>query len=166
MKILMKLVKFIILTLLTIQLSIVRAEAPYSEYRNNRFSFSIPYPTDLLYPQGESDNADGQVFLSRDAQIELRCWGGYSLDKPLEIKYKNSMSLEKNRSKKTVITYKIKKNDWFVIGGVDNVNEIIFYRKVFLVDDVFKECVITYPENEEKKMDKIVSKIFNEIVPR
>ncbi|MCK5898981.1 MAG: hypothetical protein KAG06_07920 [Methylococcales bacterium] len=162
----MKLVKFIIFILLTIQLSIIRAEVPYSKYRNQRFSFSIPYPIDILYPQGESGNGDGQVFLSRDAQIELRCWAGYSMDESLEVKYDGSIFEEKNRSKKTVITYKPKKNNWFVISGIDNVKKIIFYRKVFLIDDVFKECLITYPENVKNKMDKIASKMFNGFVPR
>ena len=138
----------------------------YSEYRNQRFLFSIIYPTDILYPQGEPDNSDGQYFLSKDTNIKLTCSARYSMDETLEYRYRENIFEEKNRSKKSVITYKIKKNDWFVISGIDNVTKNIFYQKVFLVDGIFKQCSITFPENRKDKMDNILSKIFNKFIPR
>src|ERR1041385_1331675 len=35
-------------------------------YTNARFQYSICYPPDLLVPQGEPENADGQKFLAKD----------------------------------------------------------------------------------------------------
>ena len=162
----MNALKIIPFLLLTLQFSIVKAETPYTEYRNQKHSFSVPYPADFLFPQGESDSGDGQVFLSKDAQIELRCWATYSLDESLKVKYEDSLFEEKSRSSKTVITYKPKKNNWFIISGIDNAKKIIFYRKVFIVNSIFKQCLITYPENSKNKMNKIVTKIFNGFVPQ
>ena len=47
----------------------------YSNYKNSKFDFSIQYPSDLLFPQGESDSGDGQSFLSKDSKIRLTAWG-------------------------------------------------------------------------------------------
>ena len=41
----------------------VLADDVYHTYHNPRFGYSIAYPKDILYPQGESDNGDGQKFL-------------------------------------------------------------------------------------------------------
>ena len=42
----------------------------WKTYTNARFGYSISYPADVLMPQGESDNGDGQKFLSRDGRGE------------------------------------------------------------------------------------------------
>src|SRR5215469_6044695 len=38
----------------------------WKRYTNVRFQYSICYPEDLLIPQGESQNSDGQKFLAKD----------------------------------------------------------------------------------------------------
>ena len=43
----------------------------WATYVNVRFQYSICYPKDLLVPQGESDNSDGQKFLSNKDSAEL-----------------------------------------------------------------------------------------------
>ena len=35
-----------------------------------RFGYLISYPSDLLIPQGEADNGDGQKFLAKDETRE------------------------------------------------------------------------------------------------
>ena len=47
----------------------------YGSYSNGRFGYSIDYPKDLLIPQGESDNEDGQEFTSKDGKAVLLVWG-------------------------------------------------------------------------------------------
>src|SRR5207237_8321240 len=51
----------------------------YKTYDNARFKYSISYPTDLLIPQGESENGDGQVFREKSGSVEMRVYGGYNL---------------------------------------------------------------------------------------
>ena len=38
----------------------------WKRYTNVRIQYSICYPEDLLVPQGESPNSDGQKFLEKD----------------------------------------------------------------------------------------------------
>jgi hypothetical protein len=44
-------------------------------YINERYNYSILYPLDLLYPQGEAANGDGQKFLSKDGLVEMLVYG-------------------------------------------------------------------------------------------
>ncbi len=65
-----------ILTALTTLALAFPAGAPqhiYRTYHNERFDFSISDPADVLIPQGESDNHDGQKFRSRYGRAEMAC---------------------------------------------------------------------------------------------
>src|SRR5436190_13571117 len=50
-------------------------ENGYRTYSNARFAYSISYPSDLLVPQGESDNGDGQKFQSKDVRAVMLVYG-------------------------------------------------------------------------------------------
>ncbi len=54
------------------------ADDLYQTYHNLRFGYSIAYPKTILYPQGESDNGDGQKFLSKEADASLIVYGSYN----------------------------------------------------------------------------------------
>src|SRR6266540_3897514 len=52
----------------------------YKTYANARFKYSISYPADLLIPQGEAENGDGQVFKEKSpSSVEMRVYGGYNV---------------------------------------------------------------------------------------
>jgi hypothetical protein len=44
----------------------------YKPYVNLRFGYSVQYPADLLIAQGESDNSDGQRFVSKNGDESIR----------------------------------------------------------------------------------------------
>ena len=48
-----------------------------TRYVNSRFDYSIDVPN-ILVGQGESDNSDGQTFVSSDGLSRLAVWGGYN----------------------------------------------------------------------------------------
>ena len=131
----------------------------YLEYQNIRFRYIVPYPAELLFPQGESDNGDGQVFLSRDAAIELIAYGGYTLGQSLEQRFKNSLFEFKKISTTSVITYKIVQDNWYVISGVDNKTDTIFYLKEIVSEDQFKRILLFYPEERKMDLDEMVTTI-------
>ena len=58
------------------------------------------------------------------------------------------------------IVYKVKKNNWFVISGV-NEDKNIFYNKSIIKNGVQFHLRITYPEKHKTYMNKILSKISN-----
>lgn len=127
----------------------------YKHYVNVRFEFSVNYPSELLFPQGESDNGDGQRFISKDEKVEMTVSGIHSLKKPLRVLYKEAISEREN----AVITYKILKKDFFVISGKSNGK--IFYQKTMEKDEVFKTFAIEYDESLKETFNPITATISN-----
>lgn len=58
------------------------------------------------------------------------------------------------------IIYKVKKNNWFVISGV-NEDKDVFYNKSIIKNGVQFHLRINYPEKHKNYMNKILSKISN-----
>jgi hypothetical protein len=69
------------------------------------------------------------------------------------------MASEKADPDRTV-TYEAMKDDWFVISGyIDN---WIFYKRTYLVDDVFYTFYIVYDQNLAYMFDPITAHISGE----
>lgn len=127
----------------------------YRTYHNARFDYSISYPANLLIPQGESVNGDGQRFLSRDGRTELLVYGAYnSLDQTLRDVFEQESSRSTEHPNR-VVTYKVFRNDWFVVSGTENGR--IFYQKTVLRNSTFKTFRIEYDNNEKQTFDSITA---------
>lgn len=133
------------------------SEIPESAtYINGRYRFSIQYPAKLLFGQGESDNGDGQIFLSKDSKVELRVSGIYNvMETTIAQEYEEESRGGMPSAPKKVVAYKKLKDNWFVVSGYIDGN--IFYQKRYLIDDHFVGLYITYPESQRHIWDKKVS---------
>jgi hypothetical protein len=128
-------------------------EIIYHTYANSRFGYTIKYPANVLIPQGESTNSDGQKFISSDGSASLLVWGSHNaLDESLQSRY-NDTRKEFGGS----ITYQVLKNHWFVISGYKEDN--IFYQKTIFSNDIFKTFIITYKRTHRRLFDPIVPEI-------
>ena len=59
---------------------IATSQNNYKTYTNARFKYSIDYPADLLVPQGEAENGDGQAFREKgSSSVEMRVYGGFNV---------------------------------------------------------------------------------------
>jgi len=134
-----------------------RTQHRYRTYHNARFEYSISYPANLLIPQGESANEDGQRFVSKDGRTELLVYGSYnSLDQTLN----EVLAQESERSAEhpnRVVTYKVLRRDWFVVSGTENGR--IFYQKTMLRDSTFKTFRIEYDESQKQTFDPVTASI-------
>ena len=134
------------------------AEDGYRTYHNARYGYSISYPKDILYPQGESDNGDGQKFMSKDADAVLIVYGSYNaIDQSLEELYLEESRGGTDEAPKRVVTYRVLKPTWFVISGYNSGK--IFYEKTILKNDAFETFLFEYDESKRKIYDPIVKKI-------
>jgi hypothetical protein len=138
-----------------LKFSLASARVTYQTYTNARYSYSIAYPVGILIPQGESDNGDGQKFLSKDGRAELTVYGSNRLDRSLQDEFQ---SAQENGE----VTYKLIKRDMFVVSG--RANGKIFYRKTLLRGDVFKTFIIEYDEQERATFDSITARIARSFV--
>ena len=111
----------------------------YKTYTNARFKYSIDYPADLLIPQGEAENGDGQAFREKTASsVEMRVYGGYNVsNETLRSRYEKLVG-EWGKG----VTYKVLRQDWFVVSAM--VKGKIHYQKTILRGGVFKTFEIEY----------------------
>ena len=151
----------LILLFLLLTVTTVSAQRKFATYHNERFAYSIEYPSDLLKMQPPPENGDGREFDSRDGSVKLLVWGNYNAsDQSWKQWYKSDLKdfLEKP-------AYTVVKNHWYVISGLKN--DKIFYQKTMRRTlrqklgniDVFYTFTIEYPESERSKFDPIVRHI-------
>ena len=125
----------------------------YKTYANARFKYSISYPADLLIPQGESDNGDGQMFREKSgSSVEMRVYGGYNvLNETLHSRYAELIHKWRNG-----VTYKVIRQNWFVVSAM--VSGKIHYQKTILRGDSFKTFEIEY--------DAVRGATYNDVTDR
>ncbi|MBF0527809.1 MAG: hypothetical protein HQK55_00785 [Deltaproteobacteria bacterium] len=127
----------------------------YAIYNNPRFVYSIAYPEEILIPQGEADNGDGQKFLSKDGKVVMLVYGQFNVfNQTLKDAFSKALKEETPGGK---VTYKVLKGNWFVVSG--KVSNRVFYQKTMLADDTFKTFRIEYPEDQKGVFDKITEEI-------
>jgi hypothetical protein len=132
------------------------AQNNYRTYHNARFDYSISYPANILVPQGEAENGDGQKFLSRDERAEMLVYGSHnSLDQSLRQVYESETSRTEHPNRR--VTYQVQRRDWFVVSGIEGGR--IFYQKTFLKKGVFKTFRLEYEESAKQTFDPITTRI-------
>jgi len=136
----------------------------FNVYHNDRFQFSVIFPVDILEPQGEPDNGDGQIFISGDKKTKLIASGRHNaMDDTIEYAFKEACRGTLDDAKDREVTFKVQKDNWYIVFGIENGK--YFYEKRFLVDGVFKGFWIEYPQTMQKEFGLIVEKISNEFQP-
>ncbi len=130
----------------------------YDTYYNHRYDYSIDYPKDVLFPQGESDNGDGQVFLSKNTDARLLVYASYNaLEQPLEEIYREQSRGGTPEESQKVVTYRLLKNNWFVVSGY-NMGKV-FYQKTILNNNELKTFVFEYNENQKSFYEPIIKRL-------
>lgn len=113
----------------------------WETYTNARFHYSLCYPADLLAPQGEAENGDGQAFRTRDGAIEAMAYGAYRLADGVKDEYRKRLRFAEEDGR--VVTYKALKRWGLVLSGT--VGDKVFYERTALAGDAFETFRITYP---------------------
>jgi hypothetical protein len=130
----------------------------FETYTNVRFAYAIDYPADLLIPQGEPDNGDGQRFVSRSRDVELLVVGSYNaLEKSLRDRYMEELERDPRTDRRRTVTYKVFKSDWFVVSGTEG--KSTFYTKVMLKDDTFKTMTFRCPAGRDAELTPLTAQI-------
>lgn len=129
----------------------------YKIYHNARFNYSITYPSQLLFEQGESENGDGQKFLSKNKKAQLTVWGSHF---PEHIDDNYSQTIQQYQ-KTGRVTYSLLKKNTFSISGTQE-NDI-FYQKTVYQNEKNVNFVFTYPKNEKTFWNNIAAKLHNSL---
>jgi hypothetical protein len=144
--------KLSVLFLITVLSIAAAAQTKYKTYRNARFGYAISYPADLLKPQGEAQNGDGQVFTSDEA--EMRVFGSNMLVNETLLKEFNAVIAEFGAEN---VTYKTYRKNFFVVSGVKDGK--IFYQKTMAKNGAFITFMTEYDESARGVYDKAVAQM-------
>jgi hypothetical protein len=131
------------------------SDPTWATYANTRFAFSICYPKDLLVPQGESPNGDGQKFLSKDGAQLLVYGSNNALNESLD-DVLNSMATRLT-GQTGKVTYKAVKPAWFALSGQQD--STIFYAKTLFGKDQIRSFELTYPSSQASIYNPIAAKL-------
>ena len=123
-------------------------------YCNARFGYCIDYPK-TLYPEKESANGDGCVFINEKEEEILRVYGKNNLDHTLQKQFREDL---KESQSDATITYRKQGKNFFVISGQKEGK--IFYQKTIQKGNVFIYAVIEYNQNDKESYDKLSERIF------
>jgi hypothetical protein len=128
----------------------------YKTYSNPKYGYSVEYPTRLLSPTSSESSDDGQTFRSPDKTAMLRVLGrpvkrGTTIDTQFRDQQKSAEEHQRQ------ITYKIQKDNWFIISGLED--DKIFYEKTIRTGDSDAELFLLYQERRSGLSNQIVEHI-------
>jgi hypothetical protein len=124
-------------------------------YTNVRFQYAVCYPEDLLVPQGESENSDGQKFLAADGGQLIVYGHNNALDESLRNAFAAVGSRLAGASGK--VTYKVLKQDWFVVSGQSGAT--VFYAKALYSHGQFKSFELTYNSSAAAVYEPVIRRL-------
>ncbi|MGA2252171.1 hypothetical protein [Terracidiphilus sp.] len=130
-------------------------DSNWATYGNSRFAYSICYPKNLLDPQGESPNGDGQKFLAKDGAQLLVYGSNNALNESVNDIFNRTASRLAGASGK--VTYKAVKPAWFVLSGQHD--STIFYAKTLYAKDLIVSFEFTYNSAQSNVYNPVAAKL-------
>ena len=135
------------------------AQSSYNQYCNARFGFCVSYPS-TFKAQGESDNGDGQEFISADGKSSLLVYrDGREAIYESEAECRSQSYLSDITSDETKqVTYKKKGENFYVVSGFQG--SMIFYQKTIFTEQGMMTAILTYPSTQKAKYDGYCAKLL------
>jgi hypothetical protein len=131
-----------------------RLEQGWTEYRNERFAFSLRYPGDLFQPEKTSEAGDGQVFVSRDGAARLLVGALQNEAGQSPADYQDYIARESYAGYR--IDYRRLAGNWFVLSGEGGGKT--FYEKVMFscAGRLINSFAMVYPTDQRDIFDRVV----------
>ena len=129
---------------------------------NARWGFSLSYPASLI-PETFPANGSGRRYHSANQELSLVALGSHT-HPDMSDESLNGFWQKELADRGDTVTYKSKKDHFYVISGV-NQNGYEFYHKVFFYPTYWVEFEITYPHSKHHQYDPWVERISQEFVP-
>jgi len=124
-------------------------------YHNSRFGYSVDYPADLLVPQGEAANGDGQVFKAKKGDATLTVFGQYLMK---EIHAQCDAVATARSFDDAHITYKVEKPNLSIASGYRKPGVVFYLRKVKAAQTCLS-LELAYPIEDRGTFDSQVARI-------
>ena len=129
----------------------------WSEYRNERYGFSLRYPADIFVVERTAEAGDGQVFVANDADARLLVGALVNTSNFTPRAYQDYIA--KNSYGDYDISYRRLGRSWFALSGEGNGKT--FYEKVMFTcgGRLINSFAMIYPNDKKYLFDPIVERI-------
>jgi hypothetical protein len=127
----------------------------WKTYINDRFGFSVCYPSDLLQPGHPPDNDDGLTFTGING-AKIAAWGSWNAsDWTLADSDRQDEKRLANGAGK--VTYKAMHKGFYVISGHNG--DQIFYNRTALRNGKLSTVELTYPAADSAVWNAIAARV-------
>lgn len=130
--------------------------ANWPAYSNVRYGYQIYYPSELLQPQREADNGDGQRFLGPNG-AEMLVFGQFNSSKSSLTKWSEGQA-KVYMGKRGRIIYRAVRRNWAVFSGNDG-GGFEFYIRSIEKAGRFVTFQIKYPTRDSKIFRPVVGEL-------
>ena len=139
------------------------AQDSWPQYRNERYGFSLLFPSNVFAVEKQSEAGDGQVFVSKDGEARLLVGALKNADALIPSAYQDYIARESYAAYS--ISYRRGGDTWFVLSGEGSGKT--FYEKVMFSCSgrLINSFAMLYPTEQRKAYDPIVEKIENSFRP-
>ncbi|GLQ98119.1 hypothetical protein [Dyella mobilis] len=125
-------------------------------YANDRFNFTVNYPTQLLVPGKPADNDDGLRFAPKSGDADIRAWGEYNAneDSPAALlKFDLDHDCAKDK-----VSYRVSKPDLVAYSCLNPQGRVV-YQKVIIRDDTLASVRFEYDTSEQATWAPVIKQM-------
>jgi hypothetical protein len=139
------------------------AAETWQTYRNERFGYTLSYPSSVFTPQPPSENGDGQTFLTADGKAKVVVYGTINDERFTPAQYRSTIL--KQFAGYTEMDYSPRGKTWFVLSGFRG--DMIYYQKVMFScgERVITALSITFPRDEKKFYEGLIEVMEDRFKP-
>ncbi|WP_298846610.1 protein kinase domain-containing protein [Clostridium sp.] len=121
----------------------------YSKYTNDKFGFSIDYPSDLL-TKVMPLSQNGSIFSSKDDSVKLTVSGKNNVSNQNAKSVYNDVIKEHSDA-----LYKTQQNNWFVVSWIDG--DKIYYEWCTVGSGSINTYIAAFPESQKKYFELVLN---------
>ncbi len=129
----------------------------YQTYCNERYGYCVDYP-DFLIPQGESDNGDGQQFISENDEQKLWVYRDAKMDMMTGDLLSLRQAYQDDCQSKLEVTKKELFDNYYFIKGKTS-EKSTFSQYSILVNNDYFTIYFEYPHRDDKLFNGIGKKV-------
>jgi hypothetical protein len=152
-----------VVALMSAQTAQAQGPASWASYKNERFGYTLSYPSNVFSRQPPADNGDGQSFLTADGRAKLVVFGAANRENFTPSKYRETILREFGGYDQ--MDYSPTGKTWFVLSGFRGEN--IYYQKVMFScgGSVINVLSVTFPRAEKKFYEGLVEVMEDNFKP-
>jgi hypothetical protein len=135
----------------------------WATYQNERFGYTLSYPSSVFTPQPPPANGDGQTFLSKDRRAKVVVYATVNDERFSPQNYRQTILREFGGYDQ--MDYSPRGKTWFVLSGFRG--DTIYYQKVMFScgERVITALSVTFPRAQKPFYEGLIERMEDNFKP-